>query len=244
MKTQFLLLLGLWFIFPHFSYAGNMFGSGPFRNGSPLITGVDGSYQATARSENVTGVIRFAYSSGTQTTTPNENAWVFFVHGRVCRGSVVANLNESKIEGILDEESATTFQASNSTQSTNQTTNQTQTSNSLSLPYVQLFDSANAASGTFSGKLNLKSPNGAFSGEGILEGALSSTSQVVGIAEESVSIIDPLTGAVVGSFKTGNITVSDTTYTTAASSIQNTAFKFRGVRTSTSAASDVSSLSN
>jgi hypothetical protein len=33
-------------------------GPPPFTNGSPLVSGVDGSYQATARGRNLTGVFR------------------------------------------------------------------------------------------------------------------------------------------------------------------------------------------
>jgi hypothetical protein len=44
-------------------------GPPPFTNGSPLITGVDGSYQATARGKNLTGVFRFTYVNGSQRVT-------------------------------------------------------------------------------------------------------------------------------------------------------------------------------
>ena len=45
-------------------------GPPPFTNGSPLVSGVDGSYQATARGRNLTGVFRFTYSGGRQTSNP------------------------------------------------------------------------------------------------------------------------------------------------------------------------------
>lgn len=222
MKT-FLLLTSALAISSLSANAGNMFGPAPFRNGSPLSTGNDGTYQATARAENVTGIFRFAYSGGSQTATASQNSWIFFVNGRVTKGSVVANLNESKIDGILDAQGAQSSAQSGNT-----------TSSVITLPYVQIFDSGSSSSGTFSGKLNLKSPNGAFSGNGILMGTPANTSNVIGLGNESIPTFDPLTGLVTGSFETGNIIVSSLNYVTSASSIQNTNFKFRGVRTSVS----------
>ena len=45
-------------------------GPPPFTNGSPLVSGVDGFYQATARGRNLTGVFRFTYANGVQTSSP------------------------------------------------------------------------------------------------------------------------------------------------------------------------------
>jgi hypothetical protein len=42
----------------------------PFTKGSPLVSGVDGSYQATARGKNLLGVFRFTYPNGVQTSSP------------------------------------------------------------------------------------------------------------------------------------------------------------------------------
>src|SRR6476646_11778982 len=95
-------------------YAGA--GPPPFTNGSPLVSGVDGSYQATARGKNLTGVFRFTYSSGRQTSNPQfptgnrvaslltdpYNDYVFFVEGIVYRGLVQANINVNSIAGVLD----------------------------------------------------------------------------------------------------------------------------------------------
>ena len=91
-------------------------GPPPFTNGSPLVSGVDGSYQATARGRNLTGVFRFTYSSGRQTSNPQlptgstvaslltdpYNDYVFFVEGIVYRGLVQANINVNSIAGVLD----------------------------------------------------------------------------------------------------------------------------------------------
>jgi hypothetical protein len=96
------------------------FGPPPFTNGSPLVSGVDGSYQATARGKNLTGVFRFTYANGSQTSNPQlptgntvptlltdpYNDYVFFVEGLVYRGLVQANINTSSIAGVLDNGSA------------------------------------------------------------------------------------------------------------------------------------------
>jgi hypothetical protein len=91
-------------------------GPPPFTNGSPLVSGVDGSYQATARGRNLTGVFRFTYANGVQTSSPRlptgntvpnlltdpYNDYVFFVEGKVYRGLVQANVNVSSVAGVLD----------------------------------------------------------------------------------------------------------------------------------------------
>ena len=44
------------------SQAGSFGGPPPFTDLSPLQSGIDGSYQATMRGTNLTGVMRFAYN--------------------------------------------------------------------------------------------------------------------------------------------------------------------------------------
>ena len=82
----------------------------------PLVSGVDGSYQATARGKNLTGGVLHQYANGVQTsnlqlptgtTVPNlltdpYNDYVFFVEGKVYRGLVQANVNVSSVAGVLD----------------------------------------------------------------------------------------------------------------------------------------------
>lgn len=131
-----------------------MFGPAAFRNGSPLVSGVDGTYQATARASNITGIFRFAYSGGSQTATQRQNNWIFFREGQVIRGNVEASIDESSLTGILAPPQAFTG-------STN--------SNAV-LPLI-FVSSSSASAGTFNGKLNLKSPSGAFSGEGVFQSA-------------------------------------------------------------------------
>jgi hypothetical protein len=118
MKTVFSLLAV--FATIGFAQAGGFGGPPPFTNGSPLVSGVDGAYQATARGKNLTGIFRFTYQSGRQTSAPQlptgstvsnlitdpYNDYVFFVEGLVYRGLVQANINTSQIAGVLDNGSA------------------------------------------------------------------------------------------------------------------------------------------
>jgi hypothetical protein len=190
--------------------AGNMFGPAPFRNGSPLPTGNDGTYQATARAENVTGIFRFAFSGGSQTANPGQNNWIFFINGQIQRGTVIANLSTSSLNGIFDS-------ASSVSSSTNST---------ISLPYITI-NQNNNSSGTFSGKLQQNSPNGAFNGDGFLEGLPDSEGEVLIIAEETT--VDPETEA-----ETTRIRANVFPYPISGGDLARTSFKFRGVRTSTS----------
>ncbi len=99
-----------------FANAGGFGGPPPFTNGSPLVSGVDGSYQATARGTNLVGVFRFTYSSGRQISLSSTtdvvtgdsvlsdpyNDYIFFVQGISYRGLVQANINQANIDGVLD----------------------------------------------------------------------------------------------------------------------------------------------
>jgi len=183
------------------AHAGNMFGPGPFRNGSPLVSGVDGTYQATARAENITGVFRFAYSGGSQTIDYNQNSWVFFREGLVLRGEVDANINESSIAGVLS------------------TAVPRATNNQNALPMIITSSEDASAAGSFTGKLNLKSPNGAFSGSGIFQSA----------AQTIINYTVVTTNAG-GTPVSGNVSITN-------GGVENAftnSFNFRGVRTSLS----------
>jgi hypothetical protein len=81
-------------------------GGPPFTNGSPLVSGVDGSYQANARANNLTGVIRFAYSNGIQTTSTTSNSYIFFASGLVFSGPVTASIANAGLAGVLDSQTA------------------------------------------------------------------------------------------------------------------------------------------
>lgn len=201
-------------------YAGN-FGPAPFRNGSPLVTGVDGTYQATARSQNVTGVFRFAYSGGIQTANSRQNSWIFFVNGQVIRGAVEAALDDSSLTGTLDS-----ALSSGTTDSNGQVT----------LP-IFIFSGANSGAGSFQGNLNLKSPNGAFSGTGELLPTPPSTNQIVVIDQTSRTSTN-------GIKSTDPITSTNIIYTNAGGTMSPVNFKFRGVRTSTSTSGAASTSTN
>jgi len=139
-----------------FAQAGGFGGPPPFTNGSPLVSGVDGSYQGTARGNNLTGVFRFTYSGGRQTSTPTVtvngvisdpyNDYVFFVDGLSYRGLTQANVNDGSVSGVLDNGAANIPNGAN-----------TNTSYQL----IQAF-----MTGYFNGSLDNNSPVGSFDGNG------------------------------------------------------------------------------
>jgi len=196
------------------------FGPPPFSNGSPLVSGWDGSYQASARAKNVTGVFRFQYSNGSQTSAAGANSWVFFVNGQVQRGTVTANINESTLDGVLDSLAGGSATNSNG---------------SISLPIVFL-NANNSSAGDFRGKM---SKNGDFNGQGQLLPAPAATNQIIAISAGGLTIGADgfLTGANV-------ISVTNATYTNIAGSIAPTKFKFKGVRTAVAATATASSSSS
>ncbi len=79
--------------------AGGFGGPPPFTNGSPLLSGTDGSYQASARGNNTSGIIRFRMNGGNQTFTGNDYA--IFSEGLVYTGTTQASIMTSNISGIL-----------------------------------------------------------------------------------------------------------------------------------------------
>lgn len=98
--------------------AGGFGGPGPFRNNSPLPTGTDGTYNASLRGANLSGVFRFTISNGSQGgdlivppavggrvsagTYTRPNTWVAFYQGNVVRGLTDAAIVENKVSGTLD----------------------------------------------------------------------------------------------------------------------------------------------
>lgn len=99
---KYLLCLSGFLVSAALAQAGGFGGPPPFTNGSPLISGVDGSYQATARGKNLTGVIRFSYSGGVQTDDITANSYAFFVQGQTFISDVQANIADGAIGGVLD----------------------------------------------------------------------------------------------------------------------------------------------
>ncbi|MFV0415302.1 MAG: hypothetical protein ACK5NG_02930, partial [Chthoniobacterales bacterium] len=132
------------------SLAGGFGGPAPFQNNSPLTTGTDGTYQASMTGDNLAGVLSFAISSGSQTTTPIPNSWVTFYNGSVYRGQTAVNIQDKKITGVLD---ASTLNSSSDA--------------ALTLPLMYTIPN-NTATGAFSGKIDLQDPTGRFHGTGDL----------------------------------------------------------------------------
>jgi len=84
------------------TYASASAGPPPFTNGSPLVSGVDGSYQATVRGKNLSGIFRFSYTSGNQTVTDIGNSYAIFADGQCYTGDVHAAINTDTVGGVFD----------------------------------------------------------------------------------------------------------------------------------------------
>jgi hypothetical protein len=80
--------------------AGGFGGPPPFTNGSPLISGTDGSYQASVRGNNTSGIVRFSMSGGTQSSEGNNYA--IFSEGIVYTGNTQASIMTSNISAVLE----------------------------------------------------------------------------------------------------------------------------------------------
>ena len=154
------------------AHAGSFGGPPPFSNGSPLVTGVDGSYQAVARSTNLTGIIRFQYAGGSQTAAALKNSWVFFVNGQTQHGTVTAAIDRENIAGVLD---------------VNNVSVATNANGSLSLPIVIQSQSASSI-GYFNGKLSLNESSGAISGSGQIMPSLPQTNTFVLISTNAAGL--------------------------------------------------------
>ena len=197
-------------------------GPPPFTNQSPLPSGTDGTYQAIASGVNLTGVFSFVISGGLQTSDQSTtiNGWVFFVDGNIFQGSVVAAISQSKVVGILNG-GATTLPF--------------ETGEPLTLPSAFVVP-GNTASGEFSGHIALKSPEGAFGGDGSLEGTPERTDQLVFITDPTVTEV----------VQTGTTTTTTTSPSTnfqpvfpiviPGTGIPKTRFEFHGTRVSTTPA--------
>ncbi len=152
------------------SQAGSFGGPGPFSNLSPLQSGIDGSYQATARGENLTGVIRFAYSQGVQTPIAAANTYAFFVNGQVVSGNVTASITGKDLAGVLGG------------QEFNVPTND---DGGTELPLVLLVR-GNRANGAFEGSLDLEDRMSAFSGTGQITSAPNETNTIVFVPDVQI----------------------------------------------------------
>lgn len=209
--------------------AGSFGGPPPFTNLSPLQSGIDGSYQATARGKNLTGIIRFAYQNGVQSPIASANNYVFFVNGVVTSGSTTAAINGKQLAGVLGGQDFTV---------------PTNDEGTVELPAVFVVR-GNRASGQFKGQMDLEDRMSYFSGSGEIIGAGEETITFVGISEPDVqqlTVISASTNAapvIQPGIQITNVPVvipgSEglvTPGTTNPALVPGVRFKFEGVRTS------------
>jgi len=193
------------------SHAGSFGGPPPFTDMSPLQSGIDGSYQATCRGENLTGVIRFAYQNNVQSPTATANIYSFFVEGQVVTGGVTASITGKQLAGVLGGQD---FSVPTSSTGTSE------------LPLVFIVR-GNRANGEFDGQMNLEDKMSAFNGRGHITPAPPETNTVILIQTNTFG------GIVIGDNSTsdsGNVSVIP--FDIPGSIIPPTNFNFEGVRTS------------
>ncbi len=185
--------------------AGSFGGPPPFTDLSPLQSGIDGSYQATARGTNLTGVIRFAYENGVQSSIPSANSYSFYVEGDVATGGVTASITGKQLAGVLGGQDFTI---------------PTNATGGVELPAVFVIR-GNRANGQFEGQMDLEDRMSAFSGTGNIGPAKAEDINIVAIAENTaeVTLAPP-------------IVVTNVPITIPASTIASADFTFEGVRTS------------
>jgi len=193
------------------SHAGSFGGPPPFTDLSPLQSGIDGSYQATARGTNLTGVIRFAYQNGVQSPVATANTYAFFVNGNVVTGGVVASITGKDLAGVLGGQD---FSVPTNNSGTSQ------------LPIVFIVR-GNRANGQFSGQMNLEDRMAAFQGDGNIAPAPTETNSIVLIQTNGGN--DLVVGDNVN-VQSSDVTV--TPFVVSGSNITPTNFTFEGVRTS------------
>lgn len=148
MKTAYSLLVLIATI--GFAHAGGFGGPPPFTNGSPLQSGVDGTYQASIRGSNLSGVIQFSYSSGTQSS----GTWFIFYQGQAFFGGADVAIMNASIAGVMDTFTTQVDRISSTTNANG--------SSSTEVDYLT------GPNGSFTATLDNNSPNGSFSGNGEL----------------------------------------------------------------------------
>ena len=125
------------------AHAGSFGGPPPFTNGSPLLTGVQGTYQSTAKGNGLIGIIRFSYGSTGNPSTTGLNDYIFFIRGTIVTGNTEAAIMDTQLTGILETPTAPTVP-----------------------PTMGYFD---VLGGYFTGKFDTKSAYYSFKGSGSLQ---------------------------------------------------------------------------
>lgn len=143
MKIRLLFLLATLAVSISSVRAGSFGGPPPFTNGSPLPSGVTGTYQASARGNGITGLIIFSYAEGGNPSPTGLNNYIFFVEGTIVSGGVQAAIMTNRLSGILETPAVPNVP-----------------------PDLVNFDSLG---GFFNGKFNTNSPYYSFKGKGVLQ---------------------------------------------------------------------------
>jgi hypothetical protein len=198
------------------SFAGSFGGPGPWSDQSPLQSGIDGSYQATARGLNLTGVFRFAYENNVQSPVASANQYSFFVDGQVVTGGVVAAINGKNLAGVLGGQDFSV---------------PTNNNGSTELPLVFIVR-GNRANGNFNGQMNLEDPMSAFNGKGKITPSPLETNTVILIQTNQGNFAIASSNITTADITAAQGNVSVVPFVIPGSNIPETDFTFEGVRTS------------
>lgn len=182
-------------------------GPGPFRNDSPLVSGIDGTYQATAKAGNLMGVFKFAIRSGVQTETASQNSWIFFIEGNIYKGLTTAAIRGQELSGVLDGIA-------------NLGTN----NNQATLP---LYIFGGVANGDFDGTISLMNPEANFRGDGTIQTSDTNTVLLTYVGDV-VTYLGGTGSNATFITNTGSIQVRPNVN----DPIGTRTFKFKGIRTS------------
>lgn len=206
------------------SFAGGFGGPPPFRNGSPLPTGVNGAYVGAVSGSNMSGVIAFEYTAGVQSGVAARNTWVIFFEGQVYRGVTDVAIADGNISGILGTSTAAPVGRTNSSSSSNSTVivGPPNFNSASTRTQSETLASLVNPSGFFNAKLNKNSPTGSFKGNGMLEGVFSTTATATTTGSSSGTGIP-------------TVTVTEGPNTTVTTQTISAPFKVNGVRSRTGA---------
>ncbi|MEI6073589.1 MAG: hypothetical protein WCS31_17520 [Verrucomicrobiae bacterium] len=211
------------------AHAGSFGGPPPFSNGSPLTSGISGSYQASARGNNLSGVIRFSYIDQVQTSrdpTSTGNYWAIFYEGQLYKGITEAAIDDSEITGVLSRTTGLVSPAA---------------SNGSTLSTVI---QGQNLSGYFNAKMAKNSPTGSFKGTGEVQVTLPTyyiyratpaTIQLPGLPAAPTYAQDPTSAQAQGVTQSASQGVPDPSNPAASGygHLTSAPFKVSGVRTST-----------
>lgn len=174
--------------------AGSFGGPPPFTNGSPLISGVDGTYQASIRGSNLTGIVEFTYADGVQAITVGSNEWVIFYEGQVMFGQADVAIDDGSITGVLEGNGTSPVGSENFRSDVNE--------------IVSVITTLTPATGYFNGSLDNNSPNGSFNAKGEIASIVTTDTSYTNLNDSSLSYVTTTTSVLSVSIKVKGVRIT------------------------------------